>query len=192
MKTICFMILASLALAERARPDNAMAEIRDAHFIISATTVPALSVWADKDTDEINDGIEFDADLHSGQGAALKLAVGDAQTDLGLMFLTTRHRERITGSIVHLEGLFVEGAHRYFWGIHWFGELAGGLGGVVFDLPDRFRSGDGAAFLIRGALGVEYWDHARLQLGVGYFRWGHPGETYGDGTYVDLGGAWLF
>ena len=181
-----------MLIVARVWPDTTLFDVRDAHVMASVSWIPALSVWKDKDSDEINEGIEFDADLHSGHGVAAKIALGDAITDVGLMIITTRHEEHESGSAAQLDGIFLEAAHRYFWGEYCFGELAGGLGGLIFELPDRFRSGDGMAFLIRGALGVEYLEHIRLQLGVGYFRWGHPGETYGDGTYVEIGGALLF
>ena len=106
--------------------------------------------------------------------------------------MTTRHTETETGAQSRMDALFLEGAHRKWFDTRFYAKLGLGVGGMVFELPQQYQSGDGIAGLARVSLGMELVEHVQVQVGAGMFRWGHPGETYGNGAYVELGSVWQF
>ena len=164
----------------------------DPRWVVSATAIPALSLYADKDSDEVNDGIEFDADLNSGSGYAVRLGLGNDSNGIGFTYVTTQHTETQSGEPARLDAFFLEATHQMWYEHYYYAEVGLGGGGIVFDLPPGYKNGDGLVGLIRLALGMEPVENVRLQVGVGMFRWGHPGETYGNGSYLELGGIVQF
>lgn len=167
-------------------------DFKGATLIFSATMIPALSFYADKDAGEANEGIEFDANLNSGSGYALRLGLGNENESLGFTYMTTQHTETQTGEESQMNALFLEGAAKKWFNTRYYTEIGVGIGGMVFDLPQGYKSADGLAGLARLAIGLELVEHVQVQVGAGMFRWGHPGETYGNGSYLELGGVWQF
>ncbi|MCF7974910.1 MAG: hypothetical protein K9N55_13910 [Phycisphaerae bacterium] len=197
--TLCTMALADPNEAPdvlRILPDKdlepVLFNLEGHELIFSATLIPTLSFYADKDGGEINEGVEFDANLNSGSGYILRLGLGDKKNSLGFAYMTTRHTETQTGEEARMDALFLEGATRKWFDSRVYTEVGLGVGGMVFDLPQHYQSADGIAGLARIALGMELVEHVRAQVGAGMFRWGHPGETYGNGSYIELGGVWQF
>ena len=164
----------------------------DRSLFVESFYIPSFSVWPDKDSDEVNDGIEFNADLSSGYGIAVKIGIGTEQENLGFVYITTDHNETITHNSSRMYGYFLEaGIHQQI-NNFLFIEGAIGIGGIHFDLPSRFDNSDGLAGMLRLNIGVSLFDHLRLNAGAGFMRWGHPGETYANSGFSMLGAAFLF
>lgn len=209
MKYTTLMVFLSLtsaiALADPNTPidkTNAQSfEINDQVFVISAMSIPYLKFYADKDGDEVNNGIEFDANLNTGSGYAISIGLGNSDTNdglgsslssIGLTYMTTRHTETQSVQRARMDALFLEGSIKFGQGERLYTNLGAGVGGIVFDLPEGYKSADGIAGLLRLDIGIELVEHVMVQIGGGLFRWGHPGETYGNGAFLEVGGAWYF
>jgi hypothetical protein len=163
------------------------------YLFVESFYVPSLSVWRDKDSGEMNDGIEFPADLNSGRGVATKIGLSNRTKDLGFVYLTTDHNEHTTHQSSRIHGYFFEGAIRkHFIDPSFFVEAAAGVGGLHIDLPDQFRSADGLAGMLRLTAGITLFHNLRLSGGFGLMRWGHPGETYANSGFFLIGAGLQF
>ncbi len=171
--------------------------IGDEHWAVTTLWVPGLIVRADKDEFESGSGLEFDADLDSGEGNAIHLQYfqGDGRA-IGFTYLTTEHTERDTNSharthsgtidfsvnaALEVDGPFVP-----------FVEAGGGVGVAGIDFNGPIDDSFGAAGAARAHVGVRLFDAIEVIVGGGVFLWGYPGETIGRGAYWSVGATVRF
>lgn len=164
---------------------------------VSGFWVPAFKVNPDEDERERNQGIEFDADLDTGSGWAARIGVGGDHRGqgLGLLYMTTRHREDLTRRHARTHSGYLEYLMRT---PHSRGPLdatfaAGiGVGGAAFDFDGGFDDTGGGAVMLRGEVGLRLFHQIDLTVGGGGFLWGYPGETIGYGGFFTVGGSVRF
>ena len=167
---------------------------RPTDLVVSGFWVPAFKVNPDEDEREPSQGIEFDADLDTGQGWAARVGFSGDETKsgLGLLYMTTRHRESVTRRHARTHSGYLELLLRtpesrgpldanFAVGI--------GVGGAAFDFDGGFDDSGGAAVMIRGEMGLTLFRQFDLTVGGGGFLWGYPTETIGYGGFFTIGGT---
>ena len=171
--------------------------IGDQNWAVTTLWIPGLAVRADEDESEPGSGLEFEADLDSGEGNAIHLQhfSGDG-TAIGFTYLTTEHTERDTdtharthsatidfsvNAALHVDGPFVP-----------FVEAGGGLGVAGIDFNGPIDDTFGGAAAGRAHVGVRMFDALDVIVGGGVFLWGYPGETIGRGAYWSVGATLRF
>ena len=161
----------------------------DSKLEVSGFWIPVMSVSADEDRGETDNGIEFEADLESGTGFGARFGVGETH-GLGLLYLTTHHDERDVDTSARTHAAYLEYLLRLIESksdpIHAHVSVAAGVGGAAFDFDRALDDTGGAAGQLRVEAGVGS-ESVRLTLGAGGFLWGYPGETIGTGGFLTLG-----
>ncbi len=182
----------------------------DVHYGATAAWVPALTVTADVDDDEYTGGVEFDADLDTGEGFAAALRVDSRGEQIGSVapqeddsanyvleaaYLTSEHHDRPTGATERTHAIFGIASIGTRLGGSAFAiapRVGAGIGALVFDFDSRIHDTGGPAALVRGVLDIEIGGVVIGEAAIGAFLWGWPGETAGYGGFVSLGGGLRF
>ncbi|MEW6071851.1 MAG: hypothetical protein AB1726_04545 [Planctomycetota bacterium] len=155
--------------------------------------LPLVTLHPDEDPSEPGGGFELDGDPDAGDGFGLEAGYRDGLAGIGILYLTSEHREHLTREHVRLQAALVE--------LRIFAEqdlgpfastlslgVGAGLAGVDFagDLDDA----GGAAWGMRGSLGARFAEHVGLELGGGYLEWGALGERVAASGYTLVGITW--
>lgn len=168
--------------------------------------IPVMGMKADEDENEPNLGIEFDADLKAGSGWGGRIGTADlginyygkdpfAILDIGLLYLTTQHDEKSTSSHVRTDAVYLE---FLLVGVsdsgpaQWTSSFGLGVGGAGLNFSRTFDDTKALAGEVRAEIGLEFWNHLKLQAGMGAFVWGYPTETIGYGGFATFSAGVLF
>jgi hypothetical protein len=162
-------------------------------LVLGVHHIPVLSLRADEDGGEYGGGIEFWADPAAGSGYGIDVGWREGPVGFGLLYLTSEHEERITRAPCRMHGAFLElrvHGEQDFGFAEGTVTLAGGLGFAGVEFDHSFDDSGGTALGARITWGLRFGGHLGLEMGGGYFEWGVPGETIGDGSYMTLGLTW--
>jgi hypothetical protein len=156
---------------------------------LEAYFLPVVGFSADLDQHEPGNGIEFHADVKTGEGIAARLAVGDV-VSVGLLYIASQHRERSQDTQVDHHSLYLDvllGGAINEGPIELALYIGAGVGGAVFDFKESIDDTGGAALNLRVQTGLRIMEFVELEAGAGYMFWGYPGETIGHGGFLQLG-----
>jgi len=167
---------------------------------ISLFWMPVVSAKTRQDEKELVVGSRVEADLENGMGWGVSVHFQPAEyegksafsgTRLGILLMSALHEEESAGTHARTYSLYFEVSH--FWTnatrrSEWFayGGFALGAGFVLIDFGDTFDDTGGSsaeARLVAGAM----WNGVSLEVSGGFFYWGYPSETVGDGSFLTLG-----
>ncbi len=195
MRWRLFLLFAATSVLTANDQPNRLDRNWPQHLHVAYIYLPAVRADADRDHDEIEAGAPFDHDLGTGRGHGLQLSLsgGSGAQTLGLFYFQSGHvdkesREDVIGHSLALEAVFAPSAEqaRRESGFDVRAYIAMGGGVAGFRYPSGVDDKFGAAWQLRGALTFHFAQRCQLGLGVGYFIWGYPGETIGNGFYATL------
>jgi hypothetical protein len=178
---LCLLIFSSLSFAQE-------------ELSISALYFPYYNVQADIDPDELNGGQQFHHDLEQGEGAGFRIGLlqkgFQSKVPVSLSYYRVKQREIETKDAVVSQALYLEVLPETELGspdesIHSFGRIIAGIGVVKFDFVKNKSHEWGAASEIGGQVGLRIGKFLNVAVGVGYFLWGYPSETIGEGSYFN-------
>jgi hypothetical protein len=179
----------------------------DRHVRLSIMRILNFSVEPDEDRNEIDNGIEFEHQLESGNGYGLgiELFMVDSEDgswddiagiNMGLLYLTTTHEENQSRESVGTHSIYFEGILRasqtLISNLTIHEGLYGGLGFVTLDFRDDLNDSTSAAAEVRARLGVEFFNHIEVAICGGSYLWGYPSETVGYGSFFSVEASLIF
>lgn len=160
----------------------------------------------DEDLDEINQGIEFNhqIDTGDGYGISVEVVLSDSHDmriygpgfNLGFLFLSTSHKETQTREDVHSHSGYLEGILHGSTTINdalaLSLSLAGGLGLSSIDFPDEHNDSTSGAAEIRVGADLQFFQRLEIGITAGSYLWGYPSETVGYGSFFGTRLSFLF
>ena len=152
--------------------------------------VPAI--WIEPDLD---DEPMPEPDLDTGSGLGLRLSMQGRNQGVGLLYVTTWHDKRATGTSAQTHSLYADfmARERIYGGTpRTYLAFDGGLGLAWLDFDGPFDESVTGAIQLRGMLEMELGRSFGLQGGIAGFLWGYPGETVAYGSYIFLGAELIF
>ena len=157
-----------------------------------------FEVNADVDEGEPGGGLEFSANLDSGDGWGAGVVGARGAHKLQATYFQTRHNERATGSTAVAHQFQIMGFLGSAIGqpdkVQVIPRIGVGFGGILFDFESGsgFSNTGGATLVGGGEVELRAWSRASLSIGIQYGLWGYPGETIGHGGVLLVGGGVLF
>ncbi len=171
---------------------------------MSGFYIPAMGIDEDEDASEPGGGVEFDANLNTGHGYAIR-AIFENNHDLddksptemitgfGMLYINSTHQDQWYDSDVITHSGYLDLYCKKPISEKLFMETDFGVGGAVFDFTENvYDDTGGGALLLRLGFGIAASKTVDLHVGAGGFMWGWPGETVGHGGFITTGASVRF
>ncbi len=160
---------------------------------VEAFWVPFLAIDVDTSDDT---GSSQKPDIGAGSGVGAGVSIGDDDQGIGVLWVRSANDELTTSTDVitnavyadfHARGSFWQQGSNQAWA-----RFDGGFGVATIDFDGPFEDQTTGAMQLRGTVQLEFSKRASIDVGLGGFLFGVPGNTVAFGTYMTVGGALRF
>jgi hypothetical protein len=160
---------------------------------VEAFWVPFIAI--EVDSDNVSDPAA-EPDASQGSGYGVRVGIGDEDQGIGVLYIGSMHDEDVTRTDLRTDSFYADFHAR---GLLWqqgstraWARFNGGAGLAVVDFEGPYDDQTTGALQLRGAVQLEFSDRFSIDLGLGGFVWGVPGDTVAFGSLMTVGGSLRF